>query len=278
MHEFDNLPLIDGSILAEHSLTKDQAFLNANARSGYVYSSGGTTGKPKFSFYSYEEFTTIGKLLGKSYQTNGLTVGEHVANLFMAGNMWSSFNAIQEALRACDVVQYPMGAQVAPSDFKNYIKDPSNKDEKFLRIRVRKYKRSMEKEGLDTNKIIKTVNNLVSANQAINFYKNRALHEHTSFASKKKCVINKKIFKQEAGEIVFKSFSEILSLISGTYYPTRSKKIVSLIERLKKKKFIKTTLGGCIIEGKNNFILITKELKNKKIPKSTHKNMNFIKI
>ena len=34
--------------------------------------------------------------------------------------------------------------------FKTYIKDPSNKNEKFLRVRIRKYKKSMEKEGLDT--------------------------------------------------------------------------------------------------------------------------------
>ena len=33
----------------------------------------------------------------------------------------------------------------------------------------------MEKEGLDTTKIIKTVDNLVSANQALSFYKNKAL-------------------------------------------------------------------------------------------------------
>ena len=31
----------------------------------------------------------------------------------------------------------------------------------------------VEKEGLDTKKIIKTVNNLLSANKAINFYKKK---------------------------------------------------------------------------------------------------------
>jgi len=56
--------------------------------------------------------------------------------------------------------------------FKTYIKDPSNEDEKFLRVRVRKYRKDMEREGLDTRKIINTVNNLVSANQALTFYKN----------------------------------------------------------------------------------------------------------
>ena len=145
--------------------------------------------------------------------------------------------------------------------FKTYIKDPSNKNEKFLRVRIRKYRKNMEKEGLDTRKIIKTVDNLVSANQAINFYKNKALYKHASFVSKNKCLINKKIFSDEAKEIVFKSFSDILSLVSGTYYPPRSKKVLNLINRLKREKFSKSTLGGCFIEEKDNFILISKELK-----------------
>tara|TARA_B100001123_G_scaffold308721_1_gene345019 strand:- start:808 stop:1878 length:1071 start_codon:yes stop_codon:yes gene_type:complete len=145
--------------------------------------------------------------------------------------------------------------------FKTYIKDPSNKNEKFLRVRIRKYKKNMEKEGLDTRKIIKTVDNLLSADQALNFYKNQALQKHVSFISKGKCLVNKKIFSDEAGEIIFKSFSDILSLISGKYYPPRSKKVISLIDRLKSNKFIKSTLGGCIVEEKDNFILISKELK-----------------
>ena len=83
--------------------------------------------------------------------------------------------------------------------------------------------------------------------------------------TKNKCVINKKIFSDEAKEIIFKSFSDILSLVSGTYYPPRSKKVINLIERLRKSKFNKSTLGGCIVEEKNNFILVSKELKAKKM-------------
>ena len=63
---------------------------------------------------------------------------------------------------------------------------------------------------------------------------------------------------------MFKSFSDILSLISGTYYPPRSKKVLNLINRLKGNKFTKSTLGGCIVEEKDNFILISKELKIRK--------------
>ena len=154
---------------------------------------------------------------------------------------------------------------VTTSYFKTYIKDPSNKDEKFLRVRVRKYRKNMEQEGLDTKKIIKTVNNLLLANKALNFYKNKALYKHVSFLSEKECLINNKIFSEEASEIIFKSFSDIFSLVSGQYYPPRSKKILNLINRVKKISFKKSTLGGCIVDRKDNFISITKEEKDKRI-------------
>ena len=153
---------------------------------------------------------------------------------------------------------------VTLSFFKTYIKDSSNDDEKFLRVRIRKYRNIMEKEGLHTSKIIKTINNLLSANKALNYYKNKALQKHVSFLSKKKCLINKKILSEEAGEIIFKSFSDLLSLVSGQYYPPRSKKILNLIGFVKKKKNHKSTLGGCIIEKNDNFISISKEQKVKK--------------
>ena len=149
--------------------------------------------------------------------------------------------------------------------FKTFIKDPSNKNEKFLRTRIRKYRKKMEKDGLNTSKIAKTVENLVSANQALSFYKNKALYKHVSFVSKNKCLISKRIFQEEAGEIIFKSFSDVLSLVSGTYYPPRSKKVTNLIDRVKTNKFAKCTLGGCIVEKEHNFILISKEMKFKKM-------------
>ena len=123
----------------------------------------------------------------------------------------------------------------------------------------------MEKEGLGTSKVIKTVNNLLSASKALDFYKSKALYKYVSFLSNNKCSINTQIFSEEAGEIIFKSFSDILSLISGTYYPPRSKKIINLINRIRKAKFNKSTLGGCVIEKKDGFILISPELKVKKM-------------
>jgi len=153
---------------------------------------------------------------------------------------------------------------VTINSFKTYIKDPSNEDDKFLRVRIRKYRKIMDTEGLNTQNIIKTINNLLIANEALSYYKNKALYKYASFLSKNKCVLNEQIFSEEAREIVFKSFSDILSLVSGTYYPPRSRKIINLISRIKKSKYDKSTLGGCVIEKRDGFLIISKETKVKK--------------
>jgi len=147
--------------------------------------------------------------------------------------------------------------------FKNYIKDPSNEDDKFLRTRIRKYRANLLQEGLDTKKINKTVSNLMVAKNALDFYKKRAINDNVNFLSKNSCIINSKIFFTEANEIIFKMMSDILSLISGSYYPPRSKKILYLIKQLKDNKFRKSTLGGCILEKKEGFILVTREIRIK---------------
>tara|TARA_B100000965_G_scaffold155907_1_gene129849 strand:- start:717 stop:1748 length:1032 start_codon:yes stop_codon:yes gene_type:complete len=147
--------------------------------------------------------------------------------------------------------------------FGSYIKDPSNEDKKFLRVRIRQFRKDMIKEGFDDSKIIKTIDNLLSAKKAIDFYKDKALYKHVTFLSKNSCVVNSKIFTEESKEIIFKSFSDILSLISGTYYPPRSAKVLNLINRIKKIKYNKSTLGGCIIEKKEDFISISKEEKSR---------------
>ena len=44
-----------------------------------------------------------------------------------------------------------------------------------------------------------------------------------------------------------------------------------MMNELKGKKFAKSTLGGCIIEERDSFVLITKELKTKKSEMPSYK-------
>lgn len=92
-------------------------------KKGIVYGTGGTTGNPKYVFYSNNEFQRISKTLANSYYDLGLNNNDRVLNLFMAGNLWSSFSAIQYALDDLNVVQFPLGGNASKEQIIKLIDD-----------------------------------------------------------------------------------------------------------------------------------------------------------
>ena len=143
--------------------------------------------------------------------------------------------------------------------FKFYIKDPSNRNEDFKRIRVRKLLQSLEKEGLDKNKLILTINNLKDSDESISFYFNKNLKDNTTFLKAKNIyILNKKFFDQ-SHEIIFRSLTKIIQTLGKKYYPVRGKSIDRLIETLNSRLFSRVTLGGCFIDKANETVIISKE-------------------
>ena len=51
---------------------------------------------------------------------------------------------------------------IAKKVFGKFIKDPSNKDKKYLRTRIRKLKNILEKSGINYDRITQSINNLAS--------------------------------------------------------------------------------------------------------------------
>jgi len=153
--------------------------------------------------------------------------------------------------------------QISRKVFKTFIVDPSNKNKNFLRTRIRKYRKLLDKEGFDTRKIVNTIENLSTAKNSLEFYKNRALKQYVRFYKKEKSTINLQLIYDEADEIIFRSFTSILALIGDSYYPPRSKKILRLINNVKKKSYRGSTLGNCIVKKSGNFLIVTRERKKK---------------
>jgi len=58
---------------------------------GQVFKSGGTTGSPKYSLYTAEEWATMCECSGALLNKGGLKNGDKVANLFYAGGLYASF-------------------------------------------------------------------------------------------------------------------------------------------------------------------------------------------
>jgi len=148
---------------------------------------------------------------------------------------------------------------VSKNVFNFYVNDPSNENEKFKRIRIRKLLFELEKEGLDKNKFLKTINNLKQSDEVINFYVSKNLENNSYFSKKnKKFFLNANFFDQPI-EIVFRSFSDLIRIIGKNYYPPRGKKLEKTIYEIKRNLSFKATLGRCIIEKVNQTVIISKE-------------------
>jgi len=148
--------------------------------------------------------------------------------------------------------------------FKFFIKDPSNSNENFKRIRIRNLIKNLKKEGLDKKKLKLTIRNLKDSNQSINFYVKKNIDQNTRFFNKKNVFILNKIFFDQSHEVIFRSLSFLMKLISGKHYVARGKSVNDLIEKIKLNKIItKVTLGGCFVEKINETVLISREKSSK---------------
>ncbi len=143
--------------------------------------------------------------------------------------------------------------------FNFYIKDPSNNDDLFKRIRVRNLISNFKKEGLDLDKLKLTINNLTESNKTINYFVEKNIKNNTKFIRKNSALILNKNFFKQPDEIIFRSISKLLKKVGQKYYPPRGKSTLHLMRQMSEKNFKKTTLSGCMIEKYNNSVIICKE-------------------
>ena len=147
---------------------------------------------------------------------------------------------------------------IAKKVFGKYITDPSNKNVKYLRTKIRKLNTILEKSGIHQDQIIRSIKNLASTRDIINDYVDNL---HKKLVTKKKDIvtIDYKKFSLEKSEIQLRLLSYIIKDFSKSYYPPRSNKVLGLLDRIHKKSLNKQTLSGCLIEKTKNFITVKKE-------------------
>ncbi len=141
--------------------------------------------------------------------------------------------------------------------FGKYFKDPTNKDKKYLRTRIRNLKKSLENSGINYDQIFRSINNLASSRDTLDFYFSK-IYKETIKKRKNKIFIDIKNFNSFNQELKIRIFSQSIVDVTKAYYPPRSKKIINLINQIKVKKIGKFTLGGCFILKEKNQIILQK--------------------
>ena len=143
--------------------------------------------------------------------------------------------------------------------FNFFIKDPSNKDVKYKRIRIRNLIDQFKDAGLDKDKLFLTLKNLKKSNQALSSYVEKNKKLNSFFYKKKKELILNEFFFYHPYEVVFRSISDSIRLIGNKHNASRGKKIHYILDKIRHNNLKKETLGGCVIKKVNQTVIITKE-------------------
>ena len=73
--------------------------------------------------------------------------------------------------------------------FNFYVEDPTNYDENYKRIKIRKLIETLQINGLDKKKLFMTINNLKSSNQVISHYINENIKINSTLDNKNRRII-----------------------------------------------------------------------------------------
>ena len=150
--------------------------------------------------------------------------------------------------------------KISKTVFKTYFKDPTNKDTKYLRTRIRNLKKSLETSGISYDQILKSIKNLASSRDTLDLYFNN-IYKNTVSKKKNLILINLKKLNHLNQEMKMRVFKKSIKDFTNAYYSLRTKKIFNLIKQIEEKNRVKLTLGGCVILREKNHIILEKENK-----------------
>ena len=149
--------------------------------------------------------------------------------------------------------------KISKNIFGTYFQDPSNKSKKYFRTKVRLLKKPLENSGIKYEQIFKSIQNLSLSKNTLDLYLNKIFKELIKKLNKE-IVINYNKYKDLNKEIKMAIINESIKKLKKNYYDLRSKKVNILINKIEKKEFKRTSLGGCVFfkKGENLCLKVEK--------------------
>ncbi|MFB0627503.1 phenylacetate--CoA ligase family protein [Streptomyces sp. AB3(2024)] len=111
VNNLTDLPVVDQNEFWAANTLRDNLVLTAPLGEAVVFKTGGTTGTPRFSCYTREEWQEFVATFGAGLVDAGLRPGHRVADLFYAGELYASFLFVLDSLAHAPVanVRLPIG-------------------------------------------------------------------------------------------------------------------------------------------------------------------------
>lgn len=123
--KLEDLPVIDQDHFWAHCDKHGGTVATGPHVDGQIFKSGGTTGDPKYSLYTAEEWQAMCECCGAILPKGGLSNGTKIANLFYAGGLYASFLYTYSMFYHCPakVLVYNLSGNVSVEEMVTTIYD-----------------------------------------------------------------------------------------------------------------------------------------------------------
>ena len=138
-----------------------------------------------------------------------------------------------------------------------WVDDPSNEDEAYHRIRIRKAMPSLQDLGISKNIIGRSVANIQSAKDALEHYVDREIKEYVQLKDGD-VLIPTNLPDHIPADILRRVWLRALKWVGNAQYAPRQQSYASISTTINSGK--KATLHGCLITPEGSQIRITREL------------------
>lgn len=123
LSDFQTVPFLEKHHVLENTPPDSAALLTDKVRCGIFFASGGSTGQPKYVFYDQREYEHTCRMLAFTFEAAGLTEKDVIANLFVAGNLWSSWLSVEKAIAYTKAISVPVGSNLPLENIAGYLED-----------------------------------------------------------------------------------------------------------------------------------------------------------
>jgi len=120
---FSKVPFLEKHHVLENTPPDSADLLTSKVQRGIYFASGGSTGQPKYVFYDQHEYDHTCRMLAYAFEAGGLGPSDVIANLFVAGNLWSSWLSVEKAIAYTKAISVPVGSNLPLENIVKYLED-----------------------------------------------------------------------------------------------------------------------------------------------------------
>ena len=145
----------------------------------------------------------------------------------------------------------------------NWVEDPSNENQKYDRVKLRKVLPLIYKEGFDKKVFLKSVKKLRLANQALDQITKEFVLQYVIIKKNISVFIKKELFLTAPEDVQLRVLQNTIRIFSGErYYSPNYLKILNLMNWARNDNNISAkTLGGTIFRKRKGGLILYKEVK-----------------